>query len=144
MTIGATTSYLSSNPPTSQQNAFQQNFAALVQALQGGNLSSAQSAYQTLMQNAPANATNASSSSQANPFAQALASIGTALQSGNLSAAQAALQTLQQIMRGHHHRHPPESQTASATPSTTSSNAASTGISTISVTSTTTSINITV
>ena len=89
-------------PP--QQNPASQNFQQLAQALQSGDLSSAQAAYTALTQNLPSKSANGASS-QNNPFQQGLAAIGTALQSGNLSGAQQALQTLQSQMKGAHHGH---------------------------------------
>jgi hypothetical protein len=84
-------------PP--QQDPVSQNFQQLAQALQSGDLSSAQAAYTTLTQNLP-NKTADGASSQNTPFQQGLAALGTALQSGNLSGAQQALQTLQSQMKG--------------------------------------------
>ena len=112
-------------PP--QQDPTRQSFQQLTQALQSGDLASAQAAYTTLIQNQPAQGANGASNSR-NPFQQGLASIGTALQSGNLSGAQQALQTLQGQMKGahhgHHHHHgsagQSQQQTGSASSSATS------------------------
>lgn len=122
------TSSISSTTPIYQpspQNGMQQNFQALAQAVQAGNLSAAQQAYATLTQNMP----QAPAKGAADPFQQAISSIGGALQSGDISSAQGSLQTLQQGMKSHHgHRHHavPE-QSASASPAP-----ASTAISTVS------------
>jgi hypothetical protein len=110
-------------PP--QQDPTRQSFQQLTQALQSGDLASAQGAYTTLIQNQPAQGANGASNSS-NPFQQGLASIGAALQSGNLSGAQQALQTLQGQMKGahhgHHHHHGAgqSQQAGSASSSTTS------------------------
>jgi hypothetical protein len=86
-------------PP--QQDPIRQRFQQLAQALQSGDLASAQAAYATLTPNQPAQGAKGAS----NPFQQGLASIGAALQSGNLTGAQQALQTLQGQMKGAHHHH---------------------------------------
>jgi len=96
-----------SNPqayqPNPQQQTFRQDFQALTSALQTGDLSSAQSAYSTLLQDNPqlANAANGSG----NPMQQALASIGSSLQSGDVKGAQDALSSFQQNMKAHHGHH---------------------------------------
>ena len=118
-------SSISSNTPVyqpPQQDPANQNFQQLAQALQSGDLSSAQAAYATLTQNLPNKSANGASS-QNNPFQQGLAAIGTALQSGNLSGAQQALQTLQSQMKGAHHghHHHGQSQTTGSASSPTSS-----------------------
>jgi hypothetical protein len=82
--------------PSAQQSQFRQNFSALSQAIQSGNLADAQQAYATLTQSMPNNNPNS-------PFAQALAQIGSALQSGNIAGAQQALSTMQ--AHGHHRHH---------------------------------------
>jgi outer membrane protein assembly factor BamD (BamD/ComL family) len=96
-------------------NAFQQ----LSQALSSGNLSSAQSAFATLQQNAPqgANAQNSQSSSTQSPFA----ALSSALQSGNLASAQQAFAQLQQTAGQHHHHHGSHSAAAATTTATTAS-----------------------
>jgi len=103
--VSATTTPVYQAPP---QNGIRQNFQQLAQALQSGDLSNAQAAYASLIQNLPHQNPNGSSTSN-NPFQQAIASIGSALQSGDLKGAQQALQTLQSQMKGahhgHHHRH---------------------------------------
>jgi soluble cytochrome b562 len=128
--IAMSTSSISSATPSYQppQNGGQQNFQALVQAVQSGNLTAAQQAYATLTQNAPQGAST-TAGGQANPFQQAISTIGSALQSGDISGAQNALQTMQQTMKSHHgHRHhtaPDQDASNTAAP-------ASTGISTLS------------
>jgi len=82
-----------------QANPFAQTrqaFSQLSSALQSGNLTAAQSAYNTLA---------ASPLAQSGPFASAIQQIGQDLQSGNLSDAQSALSSLQQQMQAHRHHH---------------------------------------
>jgi hypothetical protein len=88
-----------------QGSNFFSTFQQLASALQSGNLSSAQQAYNSLsqlMQNAPNGQSNSA-------FAKAFNALGQALQSGNLSSAQQAFLSLQQDMlqglagHGHHH-----------------------------------------
>jgi hypothetical protein len=78
---------------------FRQAFSQLANALQSGNLSAAQNAYDTLASSPAAQGTG--------PFAQALAQIGKDLQSKDLDGAQQALSSLQQQQqaRGHHRHH---------------------------------------
>lgn len=97
----------SASPPSPLGNGdraqFQQAFGQLTSALQSGDISGAQSAYQTLSQLGGGNSNS--------PFASALQQIGNALQSGDLGQAQQALSQLQQQMqaaRGHHHHHKPD------------------------------------
>ena len=123
--------------PPPAQNGAQQNFQALAQAVQAGNLSGAQQglqtmqqgmkshhaqqAYATLTQSMPQS--GASANGAVNPFQQAIASIGGALQSGDVSGAQQGLQTMQQGMKSHHgHRHhaaPEQGASSPATPAST-------------------------
>ena len=86
------------NPP---QNTVRQNFQQLSQSIQSGDLSVAQTAYASLIQNLP----QQSAGNGNNPFQQAIASIGSALQSGDISGAQQTLQTMQSQMKGMHHHH---------------------------------------
>src|SRR5215475_2683997 len=106
MSIGTiTTNAPVYQPP--QQNGMRQNFQQLSQALQSGDLSSAQQAYASLIQALPSQGANGGNGTngQSNPFQQAIQSIGSALQSGDISGAQQALQTLQTQMKGAHHGH---------------------------------------
>jgi thioredoxin-like negative regulator of GroEL len=102
MTIAAISSASSVPPPV---DSFRQTFGQLVNALQSGNLTAAQSAYSSLTQAGGGNSNS--------PFAAALQQIGDALQSGDLGKAQQALAQLQQQLQsargahhhgGHHHR----------------------------------------
>lgn len=88
-----------------QTNPFAQTRQALSQlssALQSGNLSVAQNAYNTL---------SSSPLAQNGPFAQAIQQIGQDLQSGDIAGAQKALASLQeqaaaqQQAHGHHGHH---------------------------------------
>ncbi len=67
-------------------------FAQMSKAMQSGDLSSAQAAYATLVQNAPPGATLQAGS----PFAQ----LGKALLSGDMSAAQSAWSSMVQDRQG--------------------------------------------
>jgi hypothetical protein len=88
-------------------NSLQQNFQQLGQALQSGNLSSAQSDFATLQAafSQPAttsgNATS-STSATANPLNQAFSQLASDLQAGNLSAAQKDYSTVQQTLHSAH------------------------------------------
>jgi len=111
MTVSAVSS--TNLPPTNPFAQFRQAFSQLSNALQAGNLTAAQSAYNTLA---------SSPIAQNSPFTSALSQIGQDLQSGDLADAQTTLASLQhqlqQAHRGHHHHHgirPPEqSQSAGA------------------------------
>jgi len=84
---------------TSFQND-RQAFGQLTSALQSGDLSAAQNAYNTLASSPIAQGNT--------PFAQALQQIGQDLQSGDIADAQKALASLQQQQQargGHHHHH---------------------------------------
>jgi len=94
MTVSAVSAGITQPNPYAQDR---QTFGQLVSALNSGDLSAAQSAY---------NALSASPLAQGNgPFGQALQQIGQSLQSGDLSGAQSALASLQQARGGHHHHH---------------------------------------
>ncbi len=126
-------SSISTNTPAyqpPQPNGARQNFQQLSQAVQSGDLASAQQAYAALTQNLPSQGANAGNGQ----FQQAIQSIGSALQSGNISGAQNALQALQTQMKGAHHGHHHHGQTQQADASQPSSTTSSTGISTLSAT----------
>lgn len=96
-----------------------QDFESLANALQSGNLSSAQSAFSSLGQDLPgmsqllqASSSSESSATQNSPIVKDLQSLQSALQSGDLSGAQKAFANLQQSLqqtgglpRGHRHHH---------------------------------------
>src|SRR5208282_483114 len=76
-----------------QNQGVQGNKQQLQQDLQTGNLSGAQSAFATLQQNAPQNATSSQNNS---PIAQAFSQLAQDLKSGNLTGAQQDYATIQQ------------------------------------------------
>lgn len=78
-----------------------QSFEALAQALQSNDLTAAQQAYASLVQNTPGGTI---------PPNSPLAQIGQALQSNDLTAAQNAFATLQAGRHKHHHHHQEHSQ----------------------------------
>jgi DNA-binding FadR family transcriptional regulator len=95
----SSTSTASFTQPSSIERS---TFRDLVDAIQSGDLATAQSAFTSLTQADP----NILTSS---PLGQDLSAIGQALQSGDTTAAQQALDTLradaQKIGSGHHHHH---------------------------------------
>src|SRR5208337_4175079 len=115
MNVSIVTSASSSSQTSFQEGV--QDFESLANALQSGDLSSAQSAFSSLEQNLPgisqvlqSNSSSSSSSTQTSPVAQALQSLQSALQSGDLSGAQQAFTSLEKALqstgsthRGHHH-----------------------------------------
>ena len=97
MTISAISSSNASFISTFQQD--RQAFNQLTSALQSGDLTAAQNAYNTLASSPMAQGNG--------PFAQAIQEIGKDLQAGDaasLADAQKVLSSLQQA-RGHHHHH---------------------------------------
>src|SRR5689334_6012377 len=99
MTVSAISSSSASFVSSFQKD--RQAFGQLTSALQAGDLSAAQNAYNTLASSPFAQGNS--------PFAQTLQQIGQDLQSGDLADAQKALASLQQQQqqahRGHHHHH---------------------------------------
>lgn len=121
------------------QNPFQQirsAFSQLSQSLASGNLSTAQSAYNTLQGLLPATQSSAgtgsndgSSTGNGNNFQQQFSALGQALQSGNLAAAQQAFGALQPSQNGsggvhHHHQHSRSGQASQQTSSSNTGNTA--------------------
>jgi hypothetical protein len=97
MTISAISSSNASTVSVFQQD--RQAFKQLTNALQSGDLTAAQNAYNTLASSPMAQGNS--------PFAQAIQQIGQDLQAGDaasLADAQKVLASLQQA-RGHHHHH---------------------------------------
>jgi soluble cytochrome b562 len=93
----------------SSTQQFMQEFQQLGQALQSGNLSSAQADSQSLQGQIGTQAQSTSSQS-GGPFAQEFNQLSQDLQSGNLSAAKQDYATIQQTSQketadGHHHHH---------------------------------------
>jgi len=80
-------------------NALQQQFQQLGQALQSGNLSSAQSDFATL-QAAFSQPATTTGNAAGNPIKQAFNQLASDLQSGNLSAAQKDYSTVQEDLQG--------------------------------------------
>jgi len=115
MTISAISSFSASQ--TSNYQNFRQAFNQLTNAMQSGNLSAAQSAYDTLASSPAAQGTG--------PLAQALQQIGQDLKAGDLGDAQQALTSLQQQQQahGHHHHHHGSGAMSSASDSTQNANA---------------------
>jgi hypothetical protein len=107
MSISAIVSSGALNPVNTLQNANQQqrtDFQQLTQALQSGNLSSAQQAFSTMSSSA------SSSGLLSVQMMQDLSKLGSALQSGNLTSARQAYSSVQQNLQSsnpvaaHHHR----------------------------------------
>jgi hypothetical protein len=83
-------------PQANPFSQFRQAFGQLTNALQSGNQTAAQTAYNTL---------SSSPLAQNGPFAAALSQIGQDLQSGKLADAQKTLAALQQQLQQAHHGH---------------------------------------
>jgi hypothetical protein len=136
MTISAISAAPTSNYQSpNSQSAFRQDFGALVDALNSGNLADAQQAYSSLSQlqsNGQGPLTNPNS-----PLSQALSQIGQDLQNNNLQAAQQALSSLQQAGHHHHHGHHGGSESSGGSAVSATSSSAS------SASSITNSLNIT-
>ena len=102
------------SPQTNPFAQTRQAFSQLSSALQSGNLTAAQSAYDTL---------SSSPLAQNGPLASTIQQIGQDLQSGNLSDAQSALSSLQQQLQTHRHHHhgakPADQSQSSSTTQTT-------------------------
>jgi len=110
-----------------------QDFAALDQALQQGDLTGAQQAFATLQQDVPwvGRAVTGQSTQGPNgpgPLTSALQALGGALKSGDVAAAQKAFAALAQAHGGHHgHRHATkEAAPADAAPAAATTPAAAT------------------
>jgi hypothetical protein len=120
-TISAISSFSASQISSFQKD--RQAFNQLTNALQSGDLTAAQNAYNTLSSSPMAQGDS--------PFAQALQQIGKDLQSNNLSGAQDALKSLQQQQRAHrghhHHHHDSASQLATASDRSSSNGATASG-----------------
>ena len=133
MTINGISSAQTPYPSAATNNKNRNDdFAAILQAVQAGDMSGAQAAFQTFQKDFP-NLTNqqntVTSSSQIGKDMDALQS---ALNSGDKAAAQTALDSLKQDMKsvhgrghGHHHHHQDEGTTA--TSQTTSANSTTSG-----------------
>src|SRR5271170_3573355 len=88
---------------TSNVSASQQAFQSLQQSLASGNLTAAQSAFNTYNQlnqaSTAAGATSSSSTSSTSQLAKDMAALGSAIGSGNLSTAQSAFATVQSDLK---------------------------------------------
>ena len=115
------TSYPTPGPSIFQQTG--QDFRALQNALQSGDLSSAQQAFASLQKDlqpaaGAAGSSSASPWSQNNPLGKDFQALQSALQSGDLSGAQSAFASVKQDLqsagaaRGHHHHHHKSSSAA--------------------------------
>ena len=99
MSITSVSSATNPYQTNSTQNAFRQEFQALQQALQSGDLTSAQQAFAALQKDNPRFAqamAGGSSTGQSNPASSAFQSLASALQSGDLKSAQSAFTSLTQ------------------------------------------------
>ena len=98
--------------PTSQIQSVREDFSGLTTSLASGDLTAAQKAFATLMQDLGTSGTQSGQQTgAASQLNTDLTAIGTALNSGDLTAAQKAFSTLQQDLQAsgvhhhHHHRH---------------------------------------
>lgn len=132
MAIAAISATSITPPQNSDPSLFWQDFSQLTNAVNSGDLASAQKAYASLAQSPAAQGSG--------PFAQALQQIGQDLQSGDTSSAQKALAALQQKVHGHHHHHHGGGEKPKAADSSTSTSATT---STQSATSTTNTVDVT-
>jgi hypothetical protein len=107
-------------------------FNSLDQALSGGDLSSAQSAFATLQSLAPKDGKGPPPGGGGDPMAKDMAAVSSALQKGDLSAAQSAFAALKSDMaahKGHHHRpQDADGDGASATTSAASATTSPSGV----------------
>ena len=109
---GASSAYQSSGTNNLQQR--RQEFQALGQALQSGDLQGAQKALAALTPNAsPSTQSTSSTQSSSNNFSQLV----QALQSGDLAGAQQAFAAISS--HGHHHHHQASTPSTASTPAAT-------------------------
>ena len=120
----STSLYQTALSPNAKQ--IKTDFQNLTDAIQSGDVVSAQQAFAALQKDDPQVAAALAQSGQtsSNPQVGALQSLATALQSGDATAAKTAFATLQQTLkshRGHHHQKAPAAavQGASANTGTT-------------------------
>jgi hypothetical protein len=126
MSISAISPNSGSSDPTIQSGQkAKDDFNQLGQALQSGDLASAQAAFQALQNDASKLKADAAASAKSDKVQQDLATVGKALQNGDVSGAQDAFAKLQQDVKAHgkhgHHQHP---QSAYGSTSANSSNGA--------------------
>ena len=95
--------------PTSQIQSVRADFSGLTTSLASGDLTAAQTAFTTLIQDLGSGAQSGQQTGAASQLRTDLTAVGTALDSGNLSDAQKAFATLMQHLQAggvhHHHRH---------------------------------------
>ena len=109
-------------PQTQQQGSIRQDFQALQQALNSGNLAASQTAFATFQKDVQ-NMGQVQTGQQASQASlqNDLTALGQALQSGDLAGAQKAFATFQQdaqnSVQGHHHHHHHHSQSPQQAPS---------------------------
>jgi hypothetical protein len=109
----------------------------LIQAIKSGDLTAAQSAYDSLDSQLQQSSTATGSSGGdggSDPFKQFLQQVGAALANNDIQGAQQALSGLQQTKGAHHHRHhgggdANDQATSSSTTSGNSASSASAGVS---------------
>lgn len=118
--------------PMRQIQSVKEDFSGLTTSLASGNLTAAQTAFATLMQDL--GSSGAQSSQQTGAASQVstdLNAVGTALNSGNLSDAQKAFATLMQDLQAgslhHHHHHHHRSGSALNTTNTLSTDLGAVG-----------------
>jgi len=118
MTVSSVSSspYQTNAPTPWQQRA--QDFKALANALQSGDLTGAQQAFAALQKDQPGSTSTTSASGQNSQASNDFQSLQNALQSGDLSGAQQAFASLKQDLqgahRGHHHHHHRSTQNTSS------------------------------
>jgi ribosomal protein S20 len=109
----------------------------LIQAIKSGDLTAAQSAYDSLdsqLQQSSTASGSTSGDSSSDPFKQFLQQVGAALANNDIQGAQQALSGLQQTKDAHHHRHhgggdANDQASSSSTTSGSSASTASAGVS---------------
>lgn len=107
---------------SNSMSQMQQAWKQLGQDLQSGNLSGAQSAFQTIQQlQSQATGSSGSKSQGSSQLSSDMQALGQALSAGNLSAAQSAFSAVKSDMKSMHHHH--HSQAASASSQSTNSQA---------------------
>ncbi|MBS0409353.1 MAG: hypothetical protein JSR86_05520 [Proteobacteria bacterium] len=124
--VSQTSTQLPSNTTFQQRN---DAFNSLDQALSGGDLSSAQSAFATLQSLGPKDGKGPPPGDGNDPMAKDMAAVSSALQSGDLSGAQTAFAKLKSDMaahRGHHHKPQDADGDAAATATSTTASTTST------------------
>lgn len=134
MTISnSATTGLSNVDPRAAFKQTRADFSSLADALQSGDLASAQSAMAQLQTDNPrlAQALNSAPADSDNPRLADLKSLAGALQSGDVTAAQQAFAKLQQdgkVAGGHHHHHHHAAATTDGTDASATDSDAAMGV----------------